>query len=477
MYALPGVPLGAYTVRAEDFETGLTGQASGALANDGDIATTDVHLEPSGGIAGIVYAAGVLLDAQGQPIHPDGTPFPDAPVAAGVEVAIEGRGIELAVQTDALGSFATPTFLPVGDYALTARSLTSEDGATVSVRIGFDADVAFAALALRGVGSVEGVVLDSLGVAPVEGASVTLASESAFGGPQRSRITGPDGRFAFDGVAVGRFSITVRTTLQVPALGGAAQGELTAHEQALFFEDGDTDPEHEAMRLQEAGDIAFAVVLADGTTPAEGAVATLDGNGLRLSRVADAAGAIRFEGIPLGSYALQVREPVTNGVAAQTVVLDANGQQRELGTLVLDAGGPVVVATVPGASASGVDPAHADRGRVERADRPGVAQRGELRSARRGRAGRGLDRARRRRPHRDLHARRAAARSALRRRRRCAPIGSASRTRYSRRACAISPATRWPPTSRSRSPPATRRRPRWSRCRRRRTRSRSRRTP
>mgnify|MGYP006172622379 CR=1 FL=1 len=34
MYELPGVPLGPYTVRARDFQTGLVGQADGALSHD-----------------------------------------------------------------------------------------------------------------------------------------------------------------------------------------------------------------------------------------------------------------------------------------------------------------------------------------------------------------------------------------------------------------------------------------------------------
>jgi len=359
VYALPGVPLGSYTVTVHDAQTGLAGAAQGTLARDGDVASTDVFLEASGGISGVVYGPGVLLDAQGQPIHPDGTPFLGAPVAAGVEVRVEGNGIDESVQTDAQGAFATPAFLPVGDYALTARTLLGDDGATGTAHIRFDGDVAAAALALRGTGRVEGVVLDSLGAAPVEGASVTLASTSPFGGPAHSRITGADGRFAFDGVAVGAFSLTVHTNLQTPQLGGAADAEIASHRQVVAFADDDADAAHQAIRLQQAGSVALRVVLADGSTPAEGAVATLDGAGHRLSHVADASAALRFEGIPLGSYTLSIREPVSRGVASRALTIASNGQSIELGTVALDAAAPVVVATLPGAGASGVDPSAA----------------------------------------------------------------------------------------------------------------------
>ncbi|MCC6642626.1 MAG: Ig-like domain-containing protein, partial [Deltaproteobacteria bacterium] len=225
-------------------------------------------------------------------------------------------------------------------------------------RIRFDGEVAFAALALAGLGRVDGVVLDSLGTAPVAGASVTFASESRFAAGARSRITDASGRFSFADVPLAAFSLGVRTNLQEPQLGGAASGALLAAGDLVVFEDGDADLSHQAIRLQPAGAIEGRVLLADGSTLAEGAVALLEQQpaGLRLSRVASATGELLFEGIPLGSYRLSVREPVTNGVALRLVALTVNGEVANLGDLVLDAEGPSVVSTEPAVSASGVSP-------------------------------------------------------------------------------------------------------------------------
>ena len=358
-YELPGVPLGPYTVRARDFLTGLAGEASATLIRDGDLVTTDVRLQPSGGIAGVVYGPGVVVGPNGEPRHSDGSAFPDAPRAAGVAVEIRrGRSLVQTVQTGDDGGFSSGAFLPTGNYDLVARSPISEDGAVASASIRFDGEIAFAALALAGTGSVTGVVLDSLGSSPVAGASVTFSSESRFTGASRSRITDAAGRFRFENVPVAGFSLSVRTNLQEPQLGGAASGAVRAAGDLVAFEDGDADPDHEAIRLQPAGAIEARVLLADGSTLAEGAVALLEQQpaGLRLSRVANATGQILFEGIPLGSYRLSVREPVTNGVASRRLALTVNGEVAGLGDLVLDAEGPNVVSTEPAESASGVSP-------------------------------------------------------------------------------------------------------------------------
>jgi len=357
VYELPGVPLGPYTVRAEDFQTGLAGSATGALARDGEIATSDVFLQASGAISGIVYVPGIELDAQGQPVRPDGTPFPDAPGAPGVQVQILGGGRPVeTVQTDDAGRFSSSGNLPTGDYQLTARVPLADDGATGSARIRFEGEIAFAPLVLRGLGTVSGVVLDSLGEAPVEGASVTFASESPFTRGARSRVTDAGGRFSFEGVPVGAFSLSVRTNLQVPPLGAAVDGTLEGHTDVVAFADDDAHPERDAIRLQPAGVISGRVILADGDTPAEGAVALLVGGGVRLSRVADASGSFGFEGIPLGGYALSIREPVTNGTARRELALTTNGQELALGELRLDGQPPEVVSTTPSASANGVAP-------------------------------------------------------------------------------------------------------------------------
>jgi hypothetical protein len=356
-YALPGVPLGSYEVRARDFDSGLSGSASGVMPRDGALITTDVFLEPSGAIRGTVYAAGVHLDAAGRPVDANGSPLPDAPVAAGALVQISGEGgFSQTIQADAQGHFLSSAFLRVGEYALRARALTGADGALGSARIRFDGETVETALALRGSGAVRGRVLDSAGAAPVAGASVTLSSESAFSAGEITRLTAADGRFEFLDVPVGSFSLSVRTNLQVPQLGGAAEGEIASHQQALDFEDGDADPLHEAIRLEPAAAIRAHVVIADGTTPAEGAVALLESARLRFSRVTPASGDLAFEGVPLGDYRLSILEPSSNGRAQTVIQLDTNGADFDLGEVVLDATRPRFAASSPASGRTGVSP-------------------------------------------------------------------------------------------------------------------------
>jgi hypothetical protein len=356
-YTLPGVPLGSYELRARDFGSGLSGSANGLVPRDGALVTTDVFLEPSGAIGGIVYGPGVRLDGAGNPVDASGAPFPGAPVAAGALVRISSDSFSQVVQADSQGRFVSNSFLRVGEYALRATALAGADGAAGSARIRFDGETVQAALALRGSGAVSGVVLDSAGSAPVSGASVTLGSESEFSLGPVTRITGADGRFEFPEVPVGRFGLTVQTNLQVPQLGGGAGGEIEAHQQVAVFEDGDADPLHSAIRLQPAGSIRANVRIDDGITPAEGAVVLVEGTSLRFSRLVDAAGDVVLDGIPLGSYAISILEPSSNGRAQAVILLDQNGAVFDLGDVVLDAGRPRFVAASPFSGQTGINPA------------------------------------------------------------------------------------------------------------------------
>jgi hypothetical protein len=163
----------------------------------------------------------VLINAQGQPITPT-APFWRPGAAAS---SCDQRPRHRAGRADRrAGGFATPSFLPVGDFELVARSLVRPTARPAGASR-FDADIAFAAGARTG--RVEGV-LDSLGAAPIEGASVIAPGASAG---RRSRITGADGRFA-SRRRLGRFSLTVRDA-QVPRWAGGA-GEITSHDQALL---------------------------------------------------------------------------------------------------------------------------------------------------------------------------------------------------------------------------------------------------
>lgn len=355
-YSLPGVPVGAYTVEAADPTSDLAGEASGTMAADGDENTTDVYLEPSAMISGVVYAAGVYLDAGGQPVDENGDPLADPAVSANASVTLRSSSITRTIQADTNGLFGSGAWLTLGRYNLAAAPLTGNDGATGAVTLAYNGQVGWVPLALAGQGSVTGVVLDSLGVNPVNAARVTLYSGSRYTAGPVTRFTDAAGRFAFSEVPVGSFSLAVETTLQAPELGGAASGALARHGDAVAFLDGDADTNHNAIRLQEAGDIRGVVTLADGTTAVSGAVVTVEGGSVSLVVLSDAAGAFSVPGLPLATYQVSVIDPDSGGVAAREAVLDTNGQVLDLGVLALDGDPPSVIFTAPAAGAVNMHP-------------------------------------------------------------------------------------------------------------------------
>ena len=355
-YELPGVPLGEYKVNVIDHFRDLTGTATGAMENDGGYNTTDVYLAASGSITGIVYGAGVFLDGEGNPVDRDGNTLTDPPVVAGADVLISGYGIIRSAQTGVDGAFFSGDFLRLGAYTIKASPPDGNDGDTTTAKITFDGQTAEVALAMNGAGVVQGYVLDSDGVTPVDSAEVTLHSESVYFGSE-IHMTDENGWFRFEDIPVGNFSLNIVTTDRTPRLGASASGEIQNHEQVIAFADEDDDEDHNTIYLQNSGDITGAVLLSDGTTPATGAIVAIQGGSTRLSQLADGDGVFLFEGLPLSAYTISILDPVTNGVAGRTAALDTNGQMIDLGTIVLDDDAPSIVSTEPSEDAVGEDPA------------------------------------------------------------------------------------------------------------------------
>ncbi len=349
-YSFPGVPIGEFEVRAVDLASGLGGVVTGAVAYEGEQVSIDVSITGYGAIAGTVYMPGVLL-VEGEPRYADGTPWPDAPTAVGVNLVVLAQGQVLrSIQTDALGEFASGPYLPLGTYQLRASSPSSDAGALGVVVLSRHGEVFTTAMVLMGTGAVGGVVLDSAGVSLLQGVEVTLRSASPFAAGERTKITDNAGLFRFDDVAIGPFTLALETTLSSPALGASVSDVLGSSNGTavdITFSDNDADLSRDAIRLESAATIKGVVLLEGGADIAVGAVVSVSGTRAQQVRVVDANGAFEFSGLPLGIYQVVVLQARSNGRAQVSVELLSNAELQDLGNVVLDATAPVVLSVVP----------------------------------------------------------------------------------------------------------------------------------
>src|SRR6185503_3005455 len=111
-----------------------------------------------------------------------------------------------------------------------SRTLT-EDRSIVGTNIALSAAGAAPdfAVALRGVGVVQGTVFGSDGTTPAAGAQVTVTMSSPFLRDEESTFADNNGRFQVPNVPVGPLSVSAVSQ----ALGGTVSGEILADSQTL----------------------------------------------------------------------------------------------------------------------------------------------------------------------------------------------------------------------------------------------------
>ena len=351
-YAFTGVPEGDFSVTATDTTRDINGTETGSILPGFEQVEIDIYLGPSGRVEGVVYAAGTLLDANGQPVDETGAPDPGAVVIPFAQVSLEtpGAGADRITTADGDGAFAFDNVVP-GSYSVSSSDQTRPDGARREILLADNAEIVDASLVFRGLGIVSGFVRDAVSGDGVEAVRVTLQSSSPFSLGAITRFSDANGAFVFDEVPIGAFTLSATTTLENPELGASAVGELASFGVEIIFEDGDADPDHDALRLDEVG-VVFGRVLREGE-PAVGVAVTLEGASGQLAQLTDADGLFRFEGLPLGSYDLEAVELFSGARVRASAELATNGEELDLGDLELDGDPPVVIATVPIASGSG----------------------------------------------------------------------------------------------------------------------------
>ncbi len=257
---------GPVALEAVDPTTGLRARVEGELPEGANKAFL-LELRPSGTVRGRVLEA-------------DGT------TRAGEGVVVIGTGVggPFSMETDVFSEFRLG-FLPLGVWTVDAVGPDGKRGRTVanlnSTNQVFETDIAY-----LGRGTVLGVVETVTGER-VAGATVTLYSQSAFGGSAET-TTDAQGNFSFDKVFIGPF--TVNAIDPASGLGGKATGSIGSDGDVVL-----TD-----VVVAPSATIEGVVFQADGTTPVPNAEVVLSPSGRKTTT--DPTGAYAFQGVPMGNY-------------------------------------------------------------------------------------------------------------------------------------------------------------------------------
>ncbi len=198
-YTVVGLPVGAFTVTAQDDESGLRATGGGTIADPSTPVVVDIVLPPSGTVSGLV------LDAGGNPV-----------AFAQVDLQTEGvPGFTRFGVTDGLGRYE---FRRVGLGSVAAEScrpaatqpqlcgaaygVLATAGATIQVDVPIDAPAP---------GTVTGTVRGPGGASLGEGTIIVenfAAVTFPFQAFRRFATTAPDGTFSVAGVPTGRVRVT-----------------------------------------------------------------------------------------------------------------------------------------------------------------------------------------------------------------------------------------------------------------------------
>lgn len=295
-YSFAGVPPGSYTLLAtlpNSEGTALTATATVQVVQD-QTSTADITFAPTGGVTGVVRRTSgevvVNLPVQLHGQNPDGT------------------DLSRQVRSDTAGTY---TFQDVPVVSVTIETVDSATNTAASAKVNIAPNViASQDLTLVAGGTVTGLITNQSNQ-PVPAALVTvIGNNGTF-----STTTGPDGRYFIDHVAPGTVNVQVRD----PNTGfaGRSSGSINFAGQILTLN----------IQLVPFGTVNGTVFRFDGATPVPGAQVTLFGvsNG---TTVTDALGHYQFDFVPLGSFTVDVTDPVTGDRGRTSNQVSANGEVR-----------------------------------------------------------------------------------------------------------------------------------------------------
>ena len=309
-YSFAGVPPGNYTLLAtlpNSEGTALTAIATVQVVLD-QTSTADITFAPTGGVTGIVrrtsgeVVANLSVQLHGQ--NPDGT------------------DLSRQVRSDTAGTY---TFQDVPVVSVTIETVDSASSTAASAKVNIAANViASQDLTLVAGGTVTGLITNQSSQ-PIPAALITIIGNNGT----FTTTSGPDGRYFVDHVAPGTVNVQVRD----PNTGfaGRSSGSINFAGQILTLN----------IQLVPFGTVNGTVFRFDGATAVPGAQVTLiGGNG--GTAITDALGHYQFDFVPLGSFTVDVTDPVTGDRGRTTNQVSANGEVRTV-NLILNGVGSLTV--------------------------------------------------------------------------------------------------------------------------------------
>jgi hypothetical protein len=300
-YSFAGVPPGNYTLLAtlpNSEGTALTATATVQVVLD-QTSTADITFAPTGGVTGIVrrisgdVVANLPVQLHGQ--NPDGT------------------DLSRQVRSDTAGTY---TFQDVPVVSVTIETVDSATSTAASAKLNISPNViANQDLTLVAGGTVTGLITNQSSQ-PVPAALITIIGNNGT----FTTTAGPDGRYFVDHVAPGTVNVQVRD----PNTGfaGRSSGSINFAGQILTLN----------IQLVPFGTVNGTVFRFNGATAVPGAQVTLiGGNG--GTAVTDALGHYQFDFVPLGSFTVDVTDPVTGDRGRTTNQVSANGEVRTVNVI------------------------------------------------------------------------------------------------------------------------------------------------
>jgi hypothetical protein len=306
-FVLTDVPVGRRTIVAVSDALGVQGGAEVDIVAAGEIVNVTIVLPAQASIAGRVTLADGATPAVGVTV----CAFQSRAGEEGKRVIVYGQAT-----TGADGSYRIDNLLP-DQYQVSAFLPDLSDGNVVPVVLRYDKQVLRSDIRFRGAGgSVSGTVFNSDGTTPLQArVGITGYRVQVAGGklgvgfvPVTNYTivdTAADGRFSFNGLLVGEF--TVRAVGQFSPDPIESTARISTPGEALTID----------LRLQATSQVAGVVYQPDGATPAAG---------VNVTYKSDAFRTVCRDNLLAEDLTGETCESVPQGVQAEYAVSDATGR-------------------------------------------------------------------------------------------------------------------------------------------------------